>query len=156
MKKINLRCAKISDSDEIYELIESYAKNGEMLHRSLNSIYKNIQKFMVIEEKNKIIGCGSLHISLKDLAEIKSLAVNKNSQRQGVAKKIVEKLQYNALYLGIHKIFVLSFKPIFFKKLGYKIVSKKILPHKIWNECINCYLFQNCREIPLMKNLNDH
>jgi amino-acid N-acetyltransferase len=155
MEKTNLRYAKITDSNDIYELIESYAKNGEMLHRSLNSIYENIQKFIVIEKENKIIGCGSLHVSLKNLAEIKSLAVKKNSQRQGIAKRIVEQLQYNALYLGIHKIFVLSFKTIFFKKLGYKIVSKKMFPHKIWNECINCYIFPNCKEIPLMRILYD-
>ncbi|MDR0956904.1 MAG: N-acetyltransferase [Endomicrobium sp.] len=147
---MNIRPAKVKDVKEIHSLVEHYANNREMLHRSLSAIYENVQEFIVAENDNKIIGCGALHVSWEDLAEIKALAIIEEFSKQGIGKKIVTKLQDNAKFLGINKIFVLSFKPDFFKKLGYVIIPKETLPHKIWNECINCYLFPDCGEVPLL------
>jgi amino-acid N-acetyltransferase len=137
----------------MHNLIEHYANNKEMLHRSLNAIYENIQEFVVLENEGKIVGCGALHVSWEDLAEVKSLAVAEEFKRQGLGRKIVEKLQENARNLGIRKVFSLSFKPEFFIKLGYTVIPKEMLPHKIWSECVKCHLFPNCKEIPLLISL---
>ena len=150
---MKIRPAKVSDVKNIHVLVEEHANRKEMLHRSLNSIYENIQEYVVAEVKGKIIGCGALHVSWEDLAEIKALAVSDGYKRKGIGKKIVERLEKNAIELGVKKTFALSFKPDFFKKLKYKIISKETLPHKIWSECINCYMFPDCGEVPLMKTL---
>lgn len=147
---MNLRSAKVTDVKEMHKLVERYANNKEMLHRSLNAVYENIQEFVVLENEGRVIGCGALHVSWGDLAEVKALAVAEEFKRQGLGRKIVEKLQENAVALGIYKIFTLTFKPEFFIKLGYKVILKETLPRKIWNECINCYLFPDCGEIPLL------
>jgi amino-acid N-acetyltransferase len=147
---MKIRPAKVSDAMKIHELVEYYADNKEMLHRSLNAIYENIQEFVVVEDKGDIIACGALHVTWGDLAEIKALAVSENYKGRGLGRKIVQKLQDNASQLGVYKIFALSFKPQFFKKLGYKIIPKETLPHKIWSECINCHLFPDCGEVPLL------
>jgi len=148
-----IRPAKVNDTKQLYEIIEYYANNKKMLHKSLNKLYENIQEFVVLEEKGKIIACGALHVSWEDLAEIKSLAVLDEYQRQGLGRKIVYNLQENARMLGITRIFVLSFSPEFFIKLGYKIIPKETLPHKIWHECVNCYLFPDCGEVALSLTL---
>jgi amino-acid N-acetyltransferase len=145
-----IRPAKVTDVKEIHKLIEYYANKKEMLHRSLNAIYEDIQEFVVLEDGNGIIGCGALHVSWKNLAEVKSLAISEQYKKQGLGRGIVEKLQENAKKLDIQRVFALTFKPEFFKKLGYTIILKEILPHKIWNECINCYLFPDCGEIALL------
>lgn len=150
---MNLRSAKVTDVKEMHKLVERYANNKEMLHRSLNAVYENIQEFVVLENEGKIVGCGALHVSWSDLAEVKALAVAEEFKRQGLGRKIVEKLQENAIALGIYKIFTLTFKPEFFIKLGYKVILKETLPRKIWNECINCYLFPDCGEVPLLISL---
>lgn len=150
---MNLRSAKVTDVKEMHKLVERYANNKEMLHRSLNAVYENIQEFVVLENEGRVIGCGALHVSWGDLAEVKALAVAEEFKRQGLGRKIVEKLQENAVALGIYKIFTLTFKPEFFIKLGYKVILKETLPRKIWNECINCYLFPDCGEIPLLISL---
>ncbi|MDR2066487.1 MAG: N-acetyltransferase [Endomicrobium sp.] len=147
---MNIRSAKVADVKEMHDLIEHYADNKEMLHRSLNAIYESIQEFVVLEHENRIIGCGALHVSCVDLAEVKALAVSEDFQGKGFGRKIVEKLHENAKYLGIEKVFTLTFKPEFFKKLGYSVISKEMLPHKIWSECVNCYLFPDCGEVPLL------
>jgi len=145
--------AKVSDVKQIHKLFEFYANNKEMLHRSLNAIYENIQEYMVAEENGVIIGCGALHVSWDNLAEIKALAIAKDYAGKGIGRKIVSVLEKNALKLDVSKTFALSFKPGFFQKVGYEVISKEILPQKIWSECINCHLFPDCGEVPLLKDL---
>ncbi len=151
---MKIRAAKVSDAKQIHKLVEFFADNKEMLHRSLNSIYENIQEYVVAEENGKVIGCGALHVSWDDLAEVKALAVDKNYARKGIGTKIVTTLEKNALKLDIFTTFALSFKPAFFEKLGYEVISKEVLPQKIWSECINCHLFPDCGEVPLIKDLS--
>ncbi|MDR0485806.1 MAG: N-acetyltransferase [Elusimicrobiota bacterium] len=152
---MKIRTAKVGDAMKIHELVEYYADNREMLHRSLNAIYENIQEFVVVEDEGDIVGCGALHITWGDLAEIKALAVSEDYKGQGLGRKIVATLQNNAVDLGVYKVFALSFKPDFFKKLGYEVISKETLPHKIWSECINCHLFPDCGETPLLITLKE-
>ena len=108
---------------------------------------------MVAEDKGKMIGCCALHVSWEDLAEIKALAISHAYQKKGIGTKLVAALQKNAKQLGIRKAFALTFKPQFFLKLGYTQISREELPHKIWGECVNCHLFPDCGEIPLIKDL---
>lgn len=152
---MKIRPAKVTDVKEIHKIVEFYADRKEMLHRSLNAIYENIQEYVVVEnEEGKVIACGALHVAWEDLAEIKALAVSEKYKGQGIGRKIVQKLQKNAEELGVHKVFALSFKPDFFIKLGYKVIPKETLPHKIWSECINCHLFPDCGEVPLLLPLD--
>lgn len=150
-----MRKAKISDVKEIQKLVNHCAKNGEMLPRSLNQLYEELQNFYVIEIKGKkVVGCCELFITWEDLAEVKALAVAPNYRGKGYGVSLVKRCILTAKQLGIKKVFALTFKPAFFKKLGFKIVSKDVLPHKIWFECIKCHLFPNCSEVPVLKKVS--
>ncbi len=148
-----IRKAKIKDIKKIQELIGCFARLDVMLPRSLNELYENIRDFWVYEDRGKMVGCAALHISWDDLAEIKSLAVAKNKQKKGIGRDLVTACLAEAKVMGAKKIFVLTYKPEFFKKLGFKRIKHSSLPHKIWAECINCCKFPDCREIPLLKIL---
>ena len=148
-----IRKAKIKDIKQIQELINSFARQDIMLPRSLNELYENIRDFWVVESNGKIAGCAAMHISWDDLAEIKSLAVSKKSHGKGFGKELVQACLEEAASLGAHKVFVLTYKPEYFKKFGFKRVKNASLPHKIWAECINCCKFPNCQEIALLKIL---
>jgi amino-acid N-acetyltransferase len=148
-----IRKAQIKDIKQIQELINVFAKQDLMLARSLNELYENIRDFWVIEENKKVIGCAAVHISWEDLAEIKSLAVAKNRQGKGIGRELVLNCLGEAKELGAKKVFVLTYKPDFFKKFGFKKVKHSSLPHKIWIECIRCCKFPNCQEIALLKSL---
>lgn len=148
-----IRKAKVKDIKPIQELINSFAKQNVMLSRSLNELYENIRDFWVAEAKGKVVGCAAMHISWDDLAEIKSVAVAKKFHNKGLGKELVEACLEEAADLGAHKIFVLTYKPEYFKKFGFKRVKNSSLPHKIWAECINCCKFPNCQEIALLKVL---
>ncbi|MBN1383752.1 MAG: N-acetyltransferase [Elusimicrobia bacterium] len=149
-----MRKAKISDVKEIQKIINSCAKNNEMLPRSLNQLYEQLQNFYVVEVKGKkVVGCCELFVTWEDLAEIKALAVAPSYRGKGYGVALVKKCILTAKQLGIRRVFALTFKPVFFKKLGFKVVPKDILPHKIWVECINCPLFPDCNEVPVIKKL---
>ena len=148
-----IRKAKIRDIKEIQELIGYFAKRDVMLPRSLNELYENIRDFWVYEEQGKLVGCAALHISWDNLAEVKCLAVAKHKQKKGLGRDLVIACLAEAQVLGAKKIFVLTYKPEFFKKLGFKKIKHEALPHKIWAECINCCKFPNCQEIALLKVL---
>jgi len=148
-----IRKARIEDVKQIQALINSFANKDLMLPRSLNELYENIRDFWVYEANNKIVGCCAMHISWDDLAEVKSLAVAKASQKKGIGRELVEVCLEEGEKLGARKIFVLTYKPDFFKKFGFKRVKHSSLPHKIWAECINCCKFPDCQEVALLKTL---
>lgn len=149
---MKIRDAKISDVKHMHALIGYYAERKEMLHRPLNDIYENIQEFVVAEDKGKVIGSCAMHVSWEDLAEIKALAVSENYQKKGIGRKLVAACEKKAKDIGVKSVFALSFKPSFFLKLGYYVIPREKLPHKIWGECVRCPLFPDCGETPLMKD----
>lgn len=150
---MEIRNAKISDADDIYTLISSYAQLDRMLFRSMADIYENILTFIVAEEKGRIVGCCSLQVIWKDLAELKSLAVNSDHQKKGVGKKMINKAVDLAAQLQIPQIFALTLEPGFFNSLGFEIVTKDTLPMKVWSDCANCPKQDNCDEIAMIKSL---
>jgi len=148
-----IRKARIGDVKQIQALINSFAKQDLMLPRSLNEIYEQLRDFWVAERGRKVVGCCALHISWDNLAEIKCLAVVKARQREGVGKELVLLSIKEAKQLGAKRVFVLTYKPGYFKKFGFKGIRNSQLPHKIWAECINCCKFPNCQEVALVKVL---
>ncbi len=148
-----LRRANVKDAQAIFKILQEYAIKGILLPRSLNSIYENIRDFFVYEENGKIVGIGSLHVYWEDLAEIKSLAVLEEYQHKGIGKQIVQKCIEDAKNLGLKKVFALTYVPEFFKKLGFKEADKSEFPQKVWTECIHCVKFNDCKEVPVLLEL---
>jgi amino-acid N-acetyltransferase len=148
-----IRKARIGDIKQIQDLINAFAKKDLMLPRSLNELYENLRDYWIDEDKGKVIGCAALHVSWDDLAEIKSVAVAKARQGKGIGNQLITACLDEAKAIGAKKVFVLTYKPLFFKKFGFKRVKQSELPHKIWAECINCCKFPNCQEIALLKSL---
>lgn len=149
-----IKKANISDAKQIHSLINLYAAKNLMLPRSLNEIYDNIRDFWVCAENNRIIGCCGLHmIGWDNLAEIKSLAVAKNKQKKGIASELIDSCLKEAKQFKVRNIFVLTYVPNFFKRFGFKKISKTRLPHKIWTECCQCPKFPKCDEEALIKSI---
>lgn len=149
-----LRKAKITDANDIYNLIHWWAKKRKVLNRSLNYIYENIRDFWVYELNGKIIGCCGLHCMGWDgLGEIKSLIVAKDQQKKGIGRKLVNQCVKEAKELGLKKVFALTFVPGFFRNLKFKDIERKELHHKIWADCIDCIYFPDCREEALILEL---
>ncbi|MDD4954709.1 MAG: N-acetyltransferase [Candidatus Omnitrophica bacterium] len=149
-----IRKARITDAKEIYAIINSWSQEGKVLERSLNYIYENIRDFWIYETKNKIIGSCALHVvGWQDLGEVKSLVVLKNFQDKGIGTKLVSQCIKEAKSMGIKSVFALTFVPQFFKKLGFREIDRKNLPHKIWSDCVDCIYFPDCQEKAVILHL---
>lgn len=148
-----IRKANIKDVKGIQNLINIYAKEDLLLPRSLSELYENLRDFFVWEEKRKLCGCAALHINWEDLAEVKSLAVDKNKKGLGIGKGLLKACLEEAKKLKVKKVFCLTYQPEFFKNFGFKKIGRAKLPHKIWNECVNCVKFPDCSEVAMMIQL---
>jgi amino-acid N-acetyltransferase len=145
----------MSDVKTIQALIGEYARKGDMLPRSLSSIYENLRDYFVFEnEEGEVIGSAAIHIMWEDLAEVRSLAVREGEMRRGIGTKLVEACISEAIVLGITRIFALTYRPDFFRRLGFREVDKSELPHKIWSDCLKCAKFPDCDEVALVADFS--
>jgi hypothetical protein len=145
------RKARFDDIESIYGLVNIYAAQGEMLPRSRNTLYENLRDMVVAEEEGRVIGVGALHIMWDRLAEVRMMAIAPEHTRQGIGAEIVQLLLNEGDVLGIEKVFTLTYKPDFFRKLGFIRISREELPQKVWKECIDCPKYPNCDEIAMIK-----
>lgn len=152
-----IRKATIHDVKAIHHLLKEFADQGKLLPRALSDLYDCIRDFTVFEEKEggSLIGICALHVSWEDLAEIRSLAVRKSYQRQGIGAKLISEAINEAIGLGIKRVFTLTYEPVFFGQYGFEVIDKVLLPQKIWADCIKCIKFPDCDEIAMLKFLAD-
>ena len=132
-------------------LLNHYASMGALLPRTKSDISENLVHFKVIEQDKQIVACGSLEHFTETLAEIRSLMVASEIKRGGLGRKIVENLLATAQERKVERVMALTYVPEFFHKLGFKTVNKDIFPEKIWGICVNCYKFDNCDEIAVLR-----
>ncbi|MDH4183744.1 MAG: N-acetyltransferase [Nitrospinota bacterium] len=148
------RRAVIKDVDAMHQLIRNYADKDLMLKRHANELYETIREYHVYEEDGKVRGLCGLHIIWKDLAEIRSLAVEETMFGRDMGQTLVRLCLDEARELGIARVFTLTYVPRFFEKLGFIVVDKSTLPHKIWGDCVRCHKFPDCDETGMILDLN--
>ena len=151
---MTFRKATLSDIKQMQDIVQDEVSNGTILYRSDDEIATNIRSYTLAIKDKKIVGYGALHIHTNTLAEIRSLIVDKEFQGQGVGKKLVSNLLKEAVTLKVKKVFTLTYKEDFFKKLGFEVIPKESLPEqKIWADCIKCKHFPVCNEVSLIINI---
>ena len=151
--EVTLRHARVDDVADMLELVNGLAADGVMLPRSPASVVENLRDFVVATVDGKFAGCGALAIIWTDLAEVRSIAVLPELRKHGVGKRIAEKLLEVAEDLGIARVMAFTYVPGFFERLGFRIVEHAHLPHKVFNDCLNCPKFHKCDEIAVLKEL---
>lgn len=149
-----IRKAKMSDVFEMKELINSYATEGCMLPRSLDSLFTYIRDFAVMEKDGQIIGCCGVHPDWEDLGEVVSFAVDRPHTRRGLGSQLLDACVDDAKSIGLGRLFVLTSSPEFFKKKGFTEIKREELPWKIWADCVNCSKYPDCNSVALIKEID--
>jgi amino-acid N-acetyltransferase len=149
-----IRKAQINDVKEIQKLLMKYASQGDMLSRSLSELYESLRDFFVSADDGTLLGAAALHIVWDDLAEVRSVAVAEEAGRKGIGSQLVQACISEARQIGLKRIFCLTYKPEFFAKLGFRLVDKSELPHKVWGDCIKCVKFPDCDENAMILDLD--
>ncbi len=149
-----IKKAIVKEVGEIHKLLSRYADQGLLLPRSLSEIYDHLRDFSVIEDVNgSIMAVCALGVCWEDLGEIRSLAVIERHQGKNFGTLLVENCLEEAVSLGLKKVLALTYVPVFFTKLGFRVIEKSTLPHKIWADCLKCPKFPDCDEIAMLMDL---
>lgn len=149
-----IRNATMSDVPEIHRLITHHAEFNRMLFRSHADLYEHLRDFIVfVDESDRVLGCAALELVWRDLAEIKSLAVDEESRGRGIGRQLVDAAIQEARRLGLTRIFALTREQTFFEKMAFCVVPKETLPHKVWTDCVRCPLREHCDETAMVMDL---
>jgi amino-acid N-acetyltransferase len=149
-----IREAKYQDAESIQNLIRIFSETGKVLFRSLDEIRENITDFQVYEKNDQIIGVCSLKTGWDQLVELRSLGVDPRYSGQGLGTEMVQASIETALSTDCDTLFVLTYAVPMFERLGFHIVDKATLPHKVWNDCNACLHQENCDETAMILSLD--
>jgi len=144
----------LKDIEQMQRLVKPEVQSGVILYRSDDEIAQNIRSYVVARINEKIVGFCALHIFSKQLAEIRSIIIDKNYRGKGIGKHLVSFLINEGKNLGVDSVFALTYEREFFQKIGFEEIEKDKLPEqKIWADCIKCKHFPVCNEIAFIKQI---
>ena len=155
MADVVIRKATVDDVADVLDLVNRLAADQVMLPRSPASVIENVRDFQIAEVDGAFAGCGALAIIWSDIAEVRSIAVSPEHQKLGLGKRIAEALIAEAEELNIARVMAFTYVPGFFEKLGFAVVEHASLPHKVFNDCLNCPKFHQCDEIAVLRILRE-
>ena len=152
---IALRRARLADYRAILDLVNGMARDQVMLPRSPASVIESIRDFVVAEVDGAFAGCAALHVVWSDIGEVRSIAVSPTHQKLGLGRLLVERLIEDADELGLARVMAFTYVTGFFEKLGFHVVEHQSLPHKVFNDCLNCPKYHACDEVAVLRVLRD-
>jgi argininosuccinate synthase len=167
---VTIRPATLDDVQAIVLLIAQNARRGGLLPRGEASIRAHIGNFLVAERGSErgsveqaerqhaslptphstVVGCGSLLPMNTTLVELRSLAVDESQRGGGIGQKIVAALIHEARNRKFGTLFALTRAVSFFEKCGFVVAPKEFFPEKVWNDCVQCPMLENCDEVAVM------
>jgi len=150
---LTVRKAVMHDIPPILDLINGYAARGVMLPRTEFELSEAIRDFTVVLQGDRLLGCGALHFYSPALGEIRSLAVTEQAKTQGVGRRLVDALVREAQDYELDAAFAFTYVTGFFRKVGFHVVERGVLPLKAWKDCLRCPKFQACDEIAVLRIL---
>ncbi|MCK7627362.1 amino-acid N-acetyltransferase [Streptomyces sp. RS10V-4] len=140
-KGLTVRRARTGDVPAVRRLIDAYSREGILLDKATVTLYEDIQEFWVAErdEDAEVVGCGALHVMWEDLAEVRTLAVDPAMRGAGVGHQVLAKLVATARWLGVRRIFCLTFEVDFFAKHGFVEIGETPVDGDVYSELLRSY-----------------
>ncbi|MFF2652474.1 amino-acid N-acetyltransferase [Streptomyces sp. NPDC058045] len=138
---LTIRRARTSDVPELRRLLDSYVDDGILLDKATVTLYEDIQEFWVAERDDnaRILGCGALHVMWEDLAEVRTIAVVPEVRGAGVGHQLLEKLLRTARWLGVRRVFCLTFEVDFFARHGFVEIGETPVDTDVYSELLRSY-----------------
>lgn len=151
---IDITSPTLRDIPDIQSLLKPEVEAGNILYRADDEVATNIRSYLIAKDRDRVVGAVALHIYSTELAEFRSMIVAEDYRGEGVGRLLIERGLKNGENLGLKKILVLTYKKLFFEKLGFKEIPKLDIPNsKIWADCIKCSHFPVCEEVALIREV---
>ena len=121
----------------VQSVIEPLVQRRILLGKDAVVFYEAIQEFRIAEDdQGTPIGCGALHVIWQDLAEVRTLAVVPEWLHRGVGHALLERLESDAVELGLSRLFCLTFEVDFFDKHGFFPMSEEPMDPDVYAELV--------------------
>ncbi len=147
------RKARVADAPAIHALIARYAAEDLLLPRDESEICDHISRFLILEEKARLVGCVALEPYSSSLGEIRSLAVHPEFRGRGLGARLIQFALGAARRRRIARVFAVTQEPEFFLRQGFQPSSRAAIPEKMARDCCNCPKLPNCRLAAVVADL---
>ncbi|MCY1142989.1 amino-acid N-acetyltransferase [Actinoplanes sp. Pm04-4] len=137
---MEIRRARTTDVRAIRALVDEYTGDRRLLSKATVTLYESVQEFWVaVDDRDKVLGCGALHVMWEDLAEIRTVAVDPACRGQKIGHRIVDRLIDVARELGVARVFCLTFETRFFGSFGFTEIDGAPVPHTVYEQLLRSY-----------------
>ncbi|MEO5765027.1 MAG: amino-acid N-acetyltransferase [Casimicrobiaceae bacterium] len=128
----HLRSATIDDVGGILAIIEPLEEQGVLVRRSRERLEAEIERFVVAEYDNHIIGCAALYAFAEErVGELAALAVNPDFRREGYGEALMREIEQRARRLKLETLFVLTTRTAhWFLERGFRNATIAELPQQ--------------------------
>ena len=121
----------------IQALVEPLVQQRILLGKDLVVLFEAVQEFRVAVDENDIpIGCGALHVMWLDLGEVRTLAVAPEYLHRGAGHALLERIELDAMALGLTRLFCLTFETGFFGRHGFDAIGEDIVAPEVYAELL--------------------
>jgi len=126
----HLRSATIDDVGGIIAIIEPLEAQGVLVRRSRERLETEIERFVVAEHDNQVIGCAALYAFPDErVGELAALAVHPDFRREGYGEALLREIEFRARKLKLGALFVLTTKTAgWFLERGFEEAGVADLP----------------------------
>jgi len=128
----NLRNATIDDVGGILGIIAPLEEEGVLVRRSRERLETEIERFVVAEHDNGIIGCAALYAFPEEkVGELAALAVHPDFRREGYGEALMHEIEMRARKMKLAELFVLTTRTSqWFIERGYHPATIADLPRQ--------------------------
>lgn len=128
----HLRNATIDDVGGILAVIEPLEEQGVLVRRSRERLESEIERFVVAEYDNRIIGCAALYAFPEEkIGELAALAVEPDFRREGYGEALMREIEARARKLKLAELFVLTTRTAhWFLERGFRAAAVADLPQQ--------------------------
>lgn len=150
---VTLRTATVAEAGAIHSLISEHLAEGHLLPRQLEEIAIHAHRFVVAAQQDQVVACAELAPLSRDVAEVRSLVVGRDSRSAGLGRQILDDLVRRATIDGFDKLCAFTHAPAYFVHLGFSIVPHVWVPEKIVTDCSSCAHFRRCGQYAVVRTL---
>jgi amino-acid N-acetyltransferase len=128
----NMRSATIDDVGGILSIIAPLEEEGVLVRRSRERLETEIERFIVAEHDNGIIGCAALYAFPEEKSgELAALAVHPDFRREGYGEALMHEIEARARRLKLAHLYVLTTRTSqWFLERGFHTATIADLPRQ--------------------------
>ena len=152
--RLTIKRAEPKHAPVLHTLITANLEEGRLLPRTLEELAVHAERFTIAMRGRKVVGCAELAPLSRQVAEVRSLAVDAKERGNGVGTLLVDELRQRAHDEGFDKLSAFTHAPGYFSQMGFSIVPHVWMQEKISTDCVKCSLFRRCGQYAMVTPLD--